>query len=224
MRNVDRLEEPKVLKRNAPCWTRQLLDAIDKARGDIRKVPRYLRSRYSHEEVREHLKKMYSGLCCYCESRIGHVATENIEHRKPQRHFPKSTFSWDNLHLACPKCNGAKSDKWNSDHEILDAVNDRPISKHLGYEVGLMVTREPRTDRGVITVKHADLNRHVLLQTRQRVFSAAWDTVMKIREMEKVQGDSPIVTYAKSELREKFSDEHGSLIEYVASRVLNSIA
>ena len=224
MRNVDRLEEPKVLKRNAHCWTRQLLDAINKAGGDINKVPRKLKARYSREEVRERLKAMYSGLCCYCESRIGHVATENIEHRKPQRHFRESTFSWDNLHLACPKCNRAKSDKWDSDHEILDAVKDIPISDHLGYNLGFMLIREPHTDRGVITVKHADLNRHALLHPRQEVFGSTWKTVIKIRKMEKRQGDSPIVRYAKELLREKFSDEYGSLIEFVARSVLNSIA
>ena len=175
MRNVDRLKKPAVLKRNAPRWTRQLLDAIDKAKRENGKAPPARWDRYKHPEVRERLNKMYSGLCCYCESRIGDVATKNIEHRKPKSCFPELTFSWDNLHLACPNCNTAKSNKWDSTHEILDAVNDRPLPDHMRYEVtSTSVRREPITNRGAVTVEHANLNRDDLLETRLRVFMSAF--------------------------------------------------
>ena len=224
MRNVVRLEEPKLLKQKAARWTQDLLVAIDAARRGNGKVSQTLWNRYNRKTVRERLKTMYSGLCCYCESRIGDVAHSNIEHRKPKHYFPESTFSWDNLHLACPKCNTAKSDKWDSDNEILDAVSDCPMSRHLTYDViGAAVTRTPITNRGAVTIDHADLNRHELVQTRRKMFLSAFDTVTKIRDKERVEGDSPMVKTARKELQKLFSDEHGSVIEFLASKVLNRI-
>ena len=225
MRDVNRLETPEVLKRNAYRWTEELLAAIEIAKNENAKVRESLWTRYNHKEVRDCLVMMYSGLCCYCESRIGDVAWEHIEHRKPKKRFPASTFSWDNLHLACPKCNMAKSDKWNSDFEILDAAIDHPISDHLGYKIRSPdVIREPITDRGAITVEHADLNRRELMQTRLAVFVAAFNTVKEVRAKERAEGESPKVRVSKRELKRLFTTEHGSVIEFVASSMLDNIA
>ena len=225
MRNVDRLEEPAVLKQNAPCWTRQLLDAITRTRRENVEVSPALSNRYKDTEVKEGLNSMYSGLCCYCESHIGDVAFENIEHRKPKSLFPELTFSWDNLHLACPQCNTAKSNKWDSTHEILDAVNDIPISNHLGYQVvSTEVTRKPITNRGAITIEHAKLNRPGLLDTRLRVFFSAYKAIKTIRDKERAEENTPMVRIARRELRRRFSEEHGSVIEFVANDMLNNIS
>ena len=224
MRNVDRLDEPKVLRRNARRWTEELIRAIAAANRTNGKVRPILRNRYKRREVRERLKMMYSGLCCYCESRVGHVASENIEHRKPQASFPELSFTWNNLHLACPNCNQAKSAKWDTVNEILDAVADNPISGHLGYKVTpLAVLRDPATDRGAVTIEHADLNREDLLQVRQQVLNEAFSTVLLVRKRERNQADSPMVRTAKNELRRRFSHEHGSLIKYVADEVLDAV-
>jgi uncharacterized protein (TIGR02646 family) len=224
MRNVDRLDEPEVLRRKARGWTEELLRAIADASRTNRKVPLKLWSRYNNKEVRERLKMMFSGLCCYCESRIGDVANENIEHRKPKALFPDLTFGWANLYLACPRCNQAKADKWDSVNEILDAVTDNPISNHLGYKLtGAGVRHDPVTNRGAVTIDHADLDREDLLQSLQEVFNEAVKTVLLVRDKERYQVDAPMVRIAKKELRQRFSSEHGTLIEFVANRVLNTV-
>ena len=51
--------------------------------------------------------------CCYCEQKIpfeGH--SKAVEHFKPKSTFRYLRNDWDNLLLACPQCNGKKSDKF----------------------------------------------------------------------------------------------------------------
>ena len=69
--------------------------------------------RYSQPEVVRALWKMQHGKCCYCEQKIprtGHGKT--IEHFRPRHRYDALTNAWHNLLLACPACNGKKSDKF----------------------------------------------------------------------------------------------------------------
>src|SRR5690348_3103453 len=120
MRNVTRPAKPASLQRNAEQWTRNLLAAQRRQNPDSKRL-RTLVDRYKRPDVREALDKMYAGLCCYCEAEIGVVAFDHIEHRKPKARFPRNCFDWNNLHLGCPKCNQAKSDKWVARNPILDS-------------------------------------------------------------------------------------------------------
>lgn len=225
MRNVNRTPMPGILQRNANRWTEELLNALIEARKSGRKVSPSRWRRYDHKEVRLALSRMYGGLCCYCESRIADVAYEHIEHRQPKKQFPQFTFSWDNLNLACPQCNGAKGELWDPVNEILDAVRDVPITEHLEYKVTKMaVYLNAATQRGAVTLIHTNLNRESLLQTRQKVFNEAYVTVTEIRRIELQEGNSPRATIAKNFLTELFQGEHGSLIKKVATEILNSAA
>jgi len=85
------------------------------------------------------------------------------------------------------------------------------------------VLRDGTTERGALTIEHADLNRDGLLQTRQEVWNEATMTVLLLREKERAQADAPTVRIAKDQLRRLFSCEHGSLIKFVADRVLESV-
>ncbi len=127
MRNVRREPIPGILGRRQERWTRELLAEISKgACADPERLKR-LKRKYAHPSVKAALKKMYR-FCCYCESRVTTVTKGHIEHRAPQARFPERTFEWENLHLACPNCNEAKSDQWDEDDPILDAVEDQPIA------------------------------------------------------------------------------------------------
>jgi len=82
---------------------------------------------YTRGEVAEALWKMQHGKCCYSEVQIpkkGHG--KHIEHWKPQSAFSWLRNEWTNLLLACPQCNGSKSDQYpivltekNDDGQIL---------------------------------------------------------------------------------------------------------
>jgi hypothetical protein len=171
------------------------------------KVPAKFYNRYNRPDVLGTLESMYRGLCCYCESRIGDVAFGHIEHRRPKRRYPGSCFDWDNLHLACPKCNIAKGDKYDPRAEILDAVKDVPISKHMTYR---LQWREPISSRGKTTVEHADLNRPELLEARMRVLLAALRLIEKLN----LEPNDPAAARVRKELESYASEEHGSLIQH----------
>ena len=171
MRNVKRIKKPLILKRKASSWTKELLRELGKgARADKKKLETIYR-RYNIPDVKKPLDSMYKNLCCYCESTVGIVDYPHIEHRKPKKDFPKLTFDWDNLNLACGICNISKGDKYNKNAPILDAVIDKPITKHLEYEAEIGgIYRTPKTKKGKTTVEHTDLNRDALLRARLTVY------------------------------------------------------
>lgn len=69
--------------------------------------------RYRHSKVVQKLWGMQYCKCCYCEQEIpseGH--SKAVEHFKPKNIFKYLRNDWKNLLLACPQCNGKKSDKF----------------------------------------------------------------------------------------------------------------
>jgi uncharacterized protein (TIGR02646 family) len=68
---------------------------------------------YRNKQVVRALWTMQQEKCCYCEQLIpseGH--SKAVEHFRPQAIFKSSRNDWRNLLLACPQCNGKKSDKF----------------------------------------------------------------------------------------------------------------
>ena len=126
MKEVKRPKEPSSLKKNYSAWTKELLQNL--ALGE---KPKY---KYGETRIlKALLKKMYSSLCCYCESNTETAGFGQIEHRLPKRYFPKQTYQWENLHWSCFRCNNNKGDWYDEDNPILDATKDI-IKKHLNYE------------------------------------------------------------------------------------------
>ena len=153
--------------------------------------------------------------CCYCESIINDISYEQIEHRIPKRktldEYPKRTFDWKNLHLACPKCNGHKANQYDENEPILDPAVDN-IELHLGYKLAPKgVYRETITQRGITTVEHADLDRSPLLKRRLKVWLAVEKTIEEIQKL----GSDPRAYTAKKALRDMCCEEDGSLIKYL---------
>ena len=165
MRSVTRPEKPKSLKLNEAKWKEDLLREIAIAKASGSKVAKKYWNKYKQKDVRAALDVMYGGLCCYCECRIRPAAYVHIEHRRPKKLYPRHTFSWGNLHLACPTCNGAKLNKWDTRNPILDAARDT-VSEHLEHNSSYVRALKPR---GKTTVEHADLNRGYLCDARGEV-------------------------------------------------------
>lgn len=220
MKNVKRLPMPNILRRNSKKWTENLLGAITEFRVTGKKIPDSVKNKYKQDEVLDVLKQMYNDgygtyYCCYCEASIGSVSFPHIEHRKPKEKdcFPEDAFNWDNMHLSCQICNMEKGNKWDAKNEILDAVNDVPIKKHLGYKVEVPegVFRETLTKRGITTKRHTDLNRESLRIARLKIWHSIIEAIKEINSL----GDDPRVHTAKEILIEKCGGVHGSLIEWI---------
>lgn len=68
---------------------------------------------YNKKKVVKELWEMQNHKCCYCESLIpeeGHQKA--VEHFQPKSIFKWLKNDWNNLLLACPQCNGKKSNKF----------------------------------------------------------------------------------------------------------------
>ena len=212
MKNVARSKMPESLAADAPQWQAELLRWV-RAHPNAR-VPAALIGRYAQEDVRDALRRMYRNQCCYCEGRIKDVSYDHIEHRRPKSTFPDAAFDWDNLHLACQKCNIEKGNKWRASAPILDAVVDRPLEDHLTYRVGeLGVLRWPKSERGSTTVEHTNLNRDGwdgLPGTRGKIFFEAWRLISDLR----LKPGAPEAVVVRHELEEKKKLQYGSVIAF----------
>ncbi|MCC4211297.1 retron system putative HNH endonuclease [Leeuwenhoekiella parthenopeia] len=61
--------------------------------------------RYKLDDVRDSLIAIYKYKCAYCEQKMERY---NVEHYRPKKIYYWLAFSWDNLIMACPTCNGYK--------------------------------------------------------------------------------------------------------------------
>lgn len=75
-------------------------------------------SYYNHKTVLQELENIHHGKCSFCETKIRPVDTPQVEHYRPKNQLkddPAHTgyywlgHEWNNLLLACPACNKAKS-------------------------------------------------------------------------------------------------------------------
>lgn len=213
MRNVERNAEPQSLSNNAYRWRRELLDEIANQGGNVSKVENRFFDKYNKQDVKEALNEMYDGLCCYCEGKTGTVDYPHIEHRKPKKLFPESTYDWNNLNLSCSMCNTKKGDKYSKKYPILDAVRDVPISKYLTYKVdrnGVWVI--PMSNRGKTTREHADLDRDKLRGERAELCCAILTLILEIKKSEP---ENSKTQEAQRYLESMCRGEYGSVVEYL---------
>lgn len=73
---------------------------------------------YGHDSVKRVLKAAQHDKCCFCESKISHIAYGDVEHFRPKAGFRQHpadplarpgyywlAYEWSNLYLACQMCN-----------------------------------------------------------------------------------------------------------------------
>jgi uncharacterized protein (TIGR02646 family) len=157
MIKLSKVPSPQVLNQNAAAWTAALLEAL--ARGDA--PTKALKSRYNEPSIKAALVSETHGKCAYCESKLRHVTYGDIEHIIPKSVAPARWFDWQNLTLACDKCNTNKSDN----EGIIDPYLADPTD-HLWF-IGALVFPRPGSDSGRITERILELNRPELLERRQ---------------------------------------------------------
>jgi uncharacterized protein (TIGR02646 family) len=72
---------------------------------------------YSHEDVKDLLRRVQDGKCCFCEAKIAHISYGDVEHYRPKAGWVQEdeklnrpgyywlAYDWDNLFLSCEICN-----------------------------------------------------------------------------------------------------------------------
>lgn len=69
----------------------------------------------------------FKNRCAYCndwDSYNGGYRNYHVEHFAPKERFPHLIYRYENLLYSCPYCNLSKSDKWPSDDEAINVVEE----------------------------------------------------------------------------------------------------
>jgi hypothetical protein len=193
--------EPKSLIDNKAAWKKDLLDAIASG-GD---VPQGIYSRYNSQDVKKALRAECNSKCMYCESEVDHIGYLHIEHIRPKaRHkFPELTYEYENLGLACPVCNGNKSDTFDATLPFINPYVDNP-PKHF-YAAGPFVFAKARDKRAKLTETEIGLNRSALFEARgeriktlrglfdeyHREKNATLKAALKAQLLKEIENDKP---------------------------------
>lgn len=147
MRNIEKLAIPEVLSLNHDEWTAAYI---------ADKTSTTKKYRYRHTEIKITLKEETGWKCVYCESKIGHNAPGDIEHKIPSSKAEHLHFAWENLTVACAECNRRKNDYYEEGEEFLDPYNEdvEQAIQHYGPVLGWNNGHE----RAEITVKTLELD------------------------------------------------------------------
>jgi uncharacterized protein (TIGR02646 family) len=199
MIKLSKSEKPPVLIENETEWTKTL--AEKKQRGE--EPTETEKTRYRHPNIKQALIAETHGKCAYCESKLLHIAYGDVEHIVPKSAKIELSVEWENLTLACDRCNTNKKT-----HEgLIDPYTVDP-KDHFHF-VGPFVFARPNSDAGKLTETTLDLNRGELFERRG-------DRIKALRElidtMERT-ADENLKTVLKQDIKK---NELGDEVEYAA--------
>ena len=167
MIKIRRNAKPSILVLNEQIWLDDLLTAHTEAERKAAEA------KYNHSQIRTALRAMFEDNCAYCEAKITHVSFAHIEHYRPKARYPRLTFKWRNLLLACGICNSASYKGTNfptarANGPIINPCNDDP-NQHFNFiydHVSKTAVVDGITPRGKITETLLGLNRYELRKHR----------------------------------------------------------
>ncbi|WP_083773663.1 HNH endonuclease signature motif containing protein [Paenarthrobacter aurescens] len=157
----------EIQKQEMPAWI--VRNQSEKTAEYIAAPPAKKPSPWRAPEVVDSLKRECAKKCIYCESIIDDVSYSAVEHIRPKSLFEDLVLAWDNLGLACPRCNTNKGDYWTEDPglRLLDPYRD-VISEHLEFR-GPLTVAKLGSSRGENTLRRLKLHsREDLLISRLR--------------------------------------------------------
>lgn len=156
--------QPGVLDERGEAWTAEYADWCRKRVGT---EPRP----YAHPDIRSALEEETCSKCAYCEGRIADVAYANIEHKLPKSKHPQLVCDWENLTIACPRCNTNKGDYDDPLCPLLDPYVD-DVEDDVAFGGPLALPRGGA--RAHATITRLDLNRKDLLFARGEALAALY--------------------------------------------------
>lgn len=180
MIQVTRTDKPEILRKKEAVWKSDLNTALSEFQENNspsnRKKLDTAFNKYNHKQVKESLRRMFSGKCAYCESHISHIGYGHIEHYQPKSKFTDLCFDWDNLLLGCEICNGKgyKGDKFPTTDEggpFVNAVKENPDDFFdFEYDPNTGTANViPKNQRAITTEKELGLNRPELIIHRSSI-------------------------------------------------------
>ena len=120
---------------------------------------------YRNEQNKQALLNATNQKCMYCESRITHIDYGDVEHFRPKEKYPDLEFAWQNLGIACARCNREfKRDKFDETIPFIDPFDEDP-ENHI-VAIGDILKQKLGSERGELTIIDIDLNRGDLIEKR----------------------------------------------------------
>ena len=157
--------QPQVLVENCEAWTAEYMNWYVNRVGT---EPR----RYAHPEIRSGLEAETCSKCAYCEGLINDVAWSNIEHKLPKSRHPHLVCDWENLTIACPRCNTKKGNYDVPECPLLDPYID-DVEEEVAFAGPFALPRGGARARATIT--QLDLNRAELLFARKEALEGLYN-------------------------------------------------
>lgn len=176
MIKLEKLPEPDILKDNAAAWLASLKATI----ADDKKPTEHQKSRYRHPIIKSVLEKETHGKCAYCESELLHITFGDVEHIIPKSQEIDHIFDWDNLTLACDKCNTYKGASPN----LFDPYLDDPDVSFIF--AGPMISAKPNSDKAKYTELTLQLNRTELMEKRRDRLKSVGSIILLISKADNV--------------------------------------
>lgn len=155
---------------------------------------------YASDDVKESLKQMQAGKCCFCESKMLHVDDGDVEHFRPKAGWMQDAddylhrpgyfwlaYEWSNLFLSCAMCNQRfkknlfpllNPDQRADVHER-DVSGEQPVfidvvaespEDHIAFNQDIAVGL---TERGKLVIDLLHLNREDLVESRRSTLAMA---------------------------------------------------
>ncbi len=205
---------------------------------------------YKAQDVKQKLTEIYHNKCTFCEQKIEQF---HVEHYRPKKqknrglgqHHPGYhwlAFSWDNLLVACPKCNIPKDTHFDIygtratfSNTVANIVNINSLSS--GYDLQerpKLVNPEKEepegnisfskdgdilstNDRYVYTIKTCNLKRKHLCDSRREILD---DFEQKVRSVfvEYMGDKAKQLEHTERLIREFIADSNNLKKEYIAFR------
>ena len=163
-------------------------------------VPNSTATCYRHPDVKASIVAETAGKCAYCEGKMTHVYWGDVEHLRPQAHFPELSLVYDNLTLACAICNNKKGNYFNEDAPILNPYEDNPEEHLVG--LGAIVWHRHASRIGQRTIDLLDLNRDGLNERRHECIQRL--SALADRYVDEPEG--PIKRTLAAQLRDETSN------------------
>jgi uncharacterized protein (TIGR02646 family) len=161
---------------------------------------------YAHRTVKSALIDAQHRKCCFCESKITHVAYGDVEHFRPKAGYRQDpgeelhrpgyywlAYSWTNLFLSCEICNRrfkhnlfplANPDDRATSHRD-DIADEEPMfvhpgrgdpEVHISFREAVAFAREGSA-RGGTTIAALQLNRDDLYEVRRDYYNATFKEI-----------------------------------------------
>ena len=150
---------------------------------------------YGHGDVKNLLRMVQNGKCCFCEAKIAHVSYGDVEHYRPKAGWIQNdeklnrpgyywlAYDWDNLFLSCEICN----QRHKKNYFPLSDNNKRAISHEYALKDESPIFIKPDTEdpekfiefkeeipfpvdsnpRGIQTIEKLGLDRESLNERRR---------------------------------------------------------